>query len=283
MKKIIVTDLDGTFLEPDGKVPKNAKKFLKYLRTNGYTVVFATARPLGNVKKKILGYAKPDWIICNDGAMAIELNNNQSSRKIENNLPFEVAKDNIKYFKEKGFEPLFFLGSSNNFDVFLPESANEFIENDIRLSDETRKIIRYKDVSQIPTNNSIRSITLYGDISKQTAENAKRFNQEKANVLYYKETRFEGRMWLDVISKKADKHKTSFKVAKSISVSKIDIALGNGTNDLALITNAQWSACPITSDDMVKNEVDFVCEASEGNMFLEQVMQKMEDKRCQAL
>ena len=171
---------------------------------------------------------------------------------------------------------MFFLGSNNDFEVLIPKSATKLIEREIRRSDESRSVKRYADVNHVINEQSIRAISLYGDISEEFAVEAQNFNYGKANVMHYQETRFEGKMWLDVISTDADKYKVSLDIANRFGVTCIDVALGNGINDLSLISNARWSACPISSASQVKENTTYKSNVKEGHMFLYDIIKQLE-------
>ena len=170
------------------------------------------------------------------------------------------------------------MGSVYDFKVFVPNSLSIEYEQHIQLSDPTRIIERYDDVSAILELGSIRSVSLYGNINSKTAQYIRAANTEKANVMYYNETRFSGKMWLDIISLEADKFLVSLNMAQKIGKSKIDVALGDGLNDLSLISNASWSSCPISATEKIKKNVSYVSKENEGEMFLNEVIKQMENQ-----
>ncbi len=279
MNKLLVSDLDGTFLEPDGAVPENANIFIDCLREKGFIIIFATARPFGNVKNEVLKHTKPDWLICNDGSIAIELRKGQYLIVVERNLSLKIAKLNVTYFKNLGIKPLIFLGSKYDFEVLIPEDTSKALKSDIKKSDVSRNISYYSNANKVLNRGSIRAISLYGDISKKLSRGVKELNKGKANVMYYKETRFEGGgLWLDVISLKADKFLTSLEIAKRFNKDRIDVALGNGLNDSSIMTNALWSACPNTAEKELIKKATFRSRSEEGNRFLKDVMKQLEGR-----
>ncbi len=274
--KILVSDLDGTFLEKNGSIPSNASHFINFFKNKGFIVIFATARPIGDLKNHILKHVKPDWLICNDGALALSFINEESTIAIENNLSDMAVKDNSTLLINNGLMPLFFMGSEHQFKVYIPKSMCLEDEQHIKLSDPTREIVRYEDMNAIIQLGSIRSVSLYGNIEYKTVRCVKTANINNANIMYYNETRFNGKMWLDIISLKADKSLVSYRIAKTEGSSGIDIALGNGLNDLSLITNAAWSACPYSATEEIKEKVSFISRENEGKLFLNEVIKQLE-------
>ncbi|KPA10341.1 HAD superfamily hydrolase-like, type 3 domain protein [Candidatus Magnetomorum sp. HK-1] len=275
--KILVSDLDGTFLEKNGSPPTNSSEFIKFFHKKGFIIIFATARPIGNLKSNILKKnLKPDWVICNDGAIAISFIEDEPTIAIENNLSDLLVKENSSLFRNFGLKPLFFTGSKHSFKVYIPSSTCLEEEQHIKLSDPTRDIIRYDDMNEIIRIGSIRSVSLYGNIKDKTARSVMTANKNKANIMYYKETRFDGKMWLDIISMNADKSKVSLSLAKTVGRFQIDIALGNGLNDLSLINNAVWSSCPNSAIKEIKKIVSFISSEDEGKLFLNDVINQME-------
>ena len=274
--KILVTDLDGTFLEKNGSLPSNASLFMNFLKKKEFIIIFATARPIGDLNKYLLKYIKPDWIICNDGAIAFSFIDGKQTITIENNLNNKIVKDNANFITSKGIYPLFFMGSKHNFKVYIPSSMTLEDEIHIKQSDTTREINRYKDIETIIQLGSIRSVSLYGNIDEKLTEHIKSANEKKANIMYYNETRFDGRTWLDIISLKAEKSLVAHSIARIEGSLKINIALGNGQNDLSLISTAEWSSCPNSAIEEIKKNVSYVSNENEGEFFLKEVMKQME-------
>lgn len=69
MKKMIVSDLDGTLLRNDKTVSAYTVEVLKEIETMGIPVVFATARPPRDAFRLIPDELKNDFVSCYNGAL----------------------------------------------------------------------------------------------------------------------------------------------------------------------------------------------------------------------
>ena len=240
--------------------------------------MFATSRPPGDPLVNKLKQQHTDWIICSDGSIAYYCGGPEPEIVIENTLPYSVVKRNLEFYCSIGVSPILFMNSLENFDVYIPDSMSIEMEEQIQQSDTTRKLYRYANVSEVNVKN-IRAITLFGNISNDISEKVNCLNHGIANVYYYKETRFGNYMWLDVNAVDANKYSTATKIADLLSVRDVDIALGNGLNDLQIITSARWSACPITAVKDVVDVANYRSPAIEGSDFLKDVIRELECKK----
>lgn len=278
MKRLLVSDLDGTFLENNGTIPDFADSFRDALLCNEIELVFATSRPPGDPLVNKLKQKYTDWIICNDGSIAYYCGDSESEIIIENSLPYSVVKRNLDFFYSIGVSPILFMNSLENFDVYIPDSMNIEMEEQLKQSDTTRKLYRYANESEVNIKN-IRAITLFGNIGSDISEKVTGLNRGIANVYYYKETRFGKNMWLDVSAIDANKYSTATKIADLLFIRGVDIALGNGLNDLQMMTSAHWSACPITAMRDVADIANYRSPAIEGNDFLKDVIRELGYKK----
>jgi len=275
LSKVFISDLDRTFLDPNGEVPKGAMEFLNRLRKSGYIVGFASARPLNNVLSQIDGLSFPDWIISNDGAIGYTNENGLFKPKIENYLDNSTKNKIILELRREGFWPILFLGAAYLYKVLVHSSIDAESISAINKSDPTRKIVMYNDVAELCNYEQVRAITLYGDVSNSTANYCFTRYQSVANIMYYKETRFDGGMWLDIISEDAEKYKTAVALSKSIGVGNVDVSLGNGANDLGLIRFSNWSAAPFNADAKIRSYAKYVSDFCEGEKFINDVAFKL--------
>lgn len=86
MKKMIVTDLDGTLLDSNRECSNKNIKYLRLLKSKGYTIVIATGRILSSAISKTKGASFADYIIADAGSVIYDVNNKKIlfKRNIEN-------------------------------------------------------------------------------------------------------------------------------------------------------------------------------------------------------
>ena len=73
MKKIIISDLDGTLLRSDKTISEKSINILRECKNNG-ELIFATARPPRAIKQYIPNVLKSEIIICYNGALVLKGN-----------------------------------------------------------------------------------------------------------------------------------------------------------------------------------------------------------------
>ncbi|MEK7016554.1 HAD family hydrolase [Bacillus sp. FSL R9-9410] len=74
MKKIIISDLDGTLLRSDKTISEKSINILRECKNNGDELIFATARPPRAINQYIPNVLKNEIIICYNGALVLKGN-----------------------------------------------------------------------------------------------------------------------------------------------------------------------------------------------------------------
>ena len=106
--RLLVSDLDGTILGPDGAVTPRVREALGAVRACGVTVVVATGRMYRSTSRlaRELGLTAP--LICYQGAYVRELPDADGTpgallRHVT--LPAPVAREVIRWTRERGLDP----------------------------------------------------------------------------------------------------------------------------------------------------------------------------------
>ena len=73
MKKVIISDLDGTLLRSDKTISEKSINILRECKNNGDKLIFATARPPRAINRYIPNALKSDIIICYNGALFLKV------------------------------------------------------------------------------------------------------------------------------------------------------------------------------------------------------------------
>ena len=97
MKKIIISDLDGTLLRSDKTISEKSINILRECKNNGDELIFATARPPRAIKQYIPNVLKSEIIICYNGALVLKGNDILYEMKISKNDILEIIEITIKY------------------------------------------------------------------------------------------------------------------------------------------------------------------------------------------
>lgn len=136
MKKLFVTDLDGTLLNDDSKISPNTLYAIKTLREQGHRFGIATGRPYPSAKATIPDMeALFDFGIFNNGANVYDF----SDGEIKDQYPLsrEVIEDILAIYRPMGGNPIIFDGNTMccDFRDAYTESITSFL--DVRFQDVT--------------------------------------------------------------------------------------------------------------------------------------------------
>ena len=253
MIKLIATDLDGTLLDENGKLPKDFKVILEYLITNhNIKFVAASGRPYNSLKEDFKALTKNIFFIADNGAFIINNNNIINSKFINPNL----VKSLISHYRKI---------NNGNLNIILSCMDCAYIESkDEKFINEMSKYY-YKtefvnDVESI-TDNVLKITFCDFDNIKETAET--HFRPIFENDL---QLSFSGSIWLDVTDKHTTKGSALNKIQQMYAIIPGEtMAFGDYYNDITLFKKAYYSYAMDNSSDFIKSKAKFVAPSNVDN------------------
>ena len=202
MKKILISDYDGTFYQNDIDIKKNIDKVNEF-RTLGNLFVLATGRSYVDLKIMIDKYKIPyDYLILNHGALLL-------SKKLEILNVFTLDKELVGSVLEY---------ANNNKDIY-----------DVVLIDVFKKKVT-------DTSNVVKiMLKLY---SYDNALDVKKYIDERyANIKCYYEKE-DNHYLVEIVSSKASKSLMIEKILVREELKKDNVfTIGDGVNDIDMIRN----------------------------------------------
>lgn len=202
MKKILISDYDGTFYQNDLDIKKNIDKVTEF-RTLGNLFVLATGRSYVDLKIMIDKYKIPyDYLILNHGALLL-------SKKLEILNVFTLDKELVGSVLEY---------ANNNKDIY-----------DVVLIDVFKKKV-------IDTSNAVKiMLKLY---SYDNALDVKKYIDERyTNIKCYYEKE-DNHYLVEIVSSKASKSLMIEKILVREKIVKDNVfTIGDGVNDIDMIRN----------------------------------------------
>ena len=202
MKKILISDYDGTFYQNDLDIKKNIDKVTEF-RTLGNLFVLATGRSYVDLKIMIDKYKIPyDYLILNHGALLL-------SKKLEILNVFTLDKELVGSVLEY---------ANNNKDIY-----------DVVLIDVFKKKV-------IDTSNAVKiMLKLY---SYDNALDVKKYIDERyTNIKCYYEKE-DNHYLVEIVSSKASKSLMIEKILVREELKKDNVfTIGDGVNDIDMIRN----------------------------------------------
>ncbi|EJR54618.1 cof-like hydrolase [Bacillus cereus VD107] len=97
MKKVIISDLDGTLLKSDKTISEKSINILRECKNKGDKLMFATARPPRDINRYIPNALKNDIIICYNGALVLKGNDILYKMEISKKNILEIIEKAKKY------------------------------------------------------------------------------------------------------------------------------------------------------------------------------------------
>ena len=202
MKKILISDYDGTFYQNDLDIKKNIDKVTEF-RTLGNLFVLAIGRSYVDLKIMIDKYKIPyDYLILNHGALLL-------SKKLEILNVFTLDKELVGSVLEY---------ANNNKDIY-----------DVVLIDVFKKKV-------IDTSNAVKiMLKLY---SYDNALDVKKYIDERyTNIKCYYEKE-DNHYLVEIVSSKASKSLMIEKILVREKIVKDNVfTIGDGVNDIDMIRN----------------------------------------------
>ncbi len=271
-KIMIVSDLDGTIFDQNGFIPENIKKITDISDDVIFSV--ATARPPHEVSKlKIFPLDKINYSICLDGGIITSNTNHHFDLLYESLIPSTSAQQIItKLLSDLHLTELFiFTGSENNYEIYHFSDGVSDDLDEIKQFQSGRSIVSYakQEAYGLANELSIRSISTF---SKGTSIDKDICPNDCMLIKYHETRKPTVHKWIDIISKKTNKEVAVKELCRLLSFSGTIIALGNGHNDIDLISSATISYVPNDAINEIKAIASYVATSSSGRSFIEEIV-----------
>lgn len=245
MFKLVVTDMDGTFL--NSKSSFNREKFeslLTNLRDKDIRFAFCTGKQNERVDA-IVGDLTKDLFIIGDSASRIKINDmNIYAKTFNNQLGLELIKT-IKQIDE-------------NLVIIVCTEGMAYAEKHISEKERNMVLGSYEKVTFVEDLNTIDKdmlkITTF-DIQGQCFEHVKGLNKYEDNL--YIVAAEEN--WIDITHKDVDKGKTIRFLQQLLNISSEQtIVFGDGLNDIPLFENARFKVAMDNAYPELKRKANLI-------------------------
>ena len=238
MVKLVIVDLDGTFLDDNKQMSPEFGKVFKALKEKGVQFCATSGRQLASIKEQFNGYEKDMIFIAENGSVVevdgkivhVEYLNREITDKILERI--KSLKDDKKVIyctKEYSYiDCLDDEQSRKNAELFLPK--HKVVDN-------------FDNIDELPVKFSIYSKDGYDSDFEKLVE-------EFGDVATVCTSGFE---WLDIIPKDSSKGTSIRKIQKMMGItSKETMAFGDQMNDFDMLNSAYYSYAMDNAIDEVK-------------------------------
>ncbi|GMA09060.1 haloacid dehalogenase [Tetragenococcus halophilus subsp. flandriensis] len=224
--KLLVSDFDGTLYQ-NQNIAKYAQTQVKRWQDKGNYFILATGRDLPSIMEKINSYEiDPDFIIGNNGATI----NKTIISKVKN-ASYELLKHRI----------------INNRDLFQEIKISYIFENKIHTKKSTVSICEIKKFLEFFNEKEVIQIS----VKANSVHGAVEFI--KANATSFPDMNFLKNIeTIDIVDYSVNKLFTIQRIKKDLGILDKNIyTIGDGLNDLQMITNYQSATFPWASDEVI--------------------------------
>lgn len=264
MFKLVVSDLDGTFLNNSSTFDVELfNQVYGEMQENNISFVACTGKQCERVEELFGEHGKGIWIlgdsatrIKKDGVVVKEFT-------IERNLALQAIRD-IESF-------------SNDFIIIACTTEAAFVHSHIQ--DEYYKIVKgsYKEVIKIDSfdqiNSSFLKITVY-DPTGRSSLLRKHVEKTLMDQIYIVDSEAN---WLDITALHTHKGETVRKLQEILGVTKDEtLSFGDGENDVELMSIAKYSFAMNNACENTKNAASFITKSNEENGVLLTIKKMMD-------
>lgn len=267
-KNLFVSDLDGTLLTPDAKLPTGAADRINALTQNGVMITYATARTIRSVSF-ILG----DIDFTAEGSAPVALMNGVLVRDMKKGsyirsavLPSDIAEKVYSAVKAvKGLDPFIYAVDNSapiNGDplaTYYFSVTGKIMQDfmDERIERFGKPFIKISSLSEIC--GDIVYFAVLGDEEKIRRAAAEAQKLSSVHLTYYRDAYSENVWYLEIFHESASKkHAVQF-LRKYTGAGRV-IVFGDNLNDLPMFEEADLSVAVENAAPQVKEAADFITD-----------------------
>lgn len=266
MKTLFVSDLDGTLLDKNAKLPDGAAERINRLTERGVMITYATARTVRSVGHILDGI---DFTL--QGAVPVALMNGVLVRDMARSkyvraavIDRTAAAEILAVLDEAdGIEPFVYAIDEEHpvlgdpLYTYYREIANGFMQD---FMDE--RIVRYgKPFTKIASIDEIAGDIIYFAVLGE--ELPVRLAVEKISEIggirytYYRDAYADGVWYLEIFDEKASK-KHAVEYLREVTGAEKVVCFGDNLNDIPMFEAADAAVAVENAVDEVKSRADFV-------------------------
>ena len=265
MKTLFLSDLDGTFLNSEGKITAKSAEIINKLTNNGILFTVATARTYATVMEMFKDIHLPCPLVLMNGVTIYDPNNKAILKS--NSIPTDLGKRILKEYEKVGVEPMLYFQQGETLEIYYRELTNDYQREYVaqRTDCSGKRFIHATEPVSMDGKNLVYIVSLdYYDRIKDVYEAVSKF--EDAHCMFYKDNYVPDLYFLEIITKSVSKASGALEVKKMLGADKI-VAFGDNLNDIPLfeiadkcyaVSNAEDELKKIATDVIASNDEDAV-------------------------
>ncbi len=250
MIKLIATDMDGTLLDENNRLPADFFNTLEKLNEKNIKFVVASGRPYVTLRENFKPYSDHIYFICDNGAYIVEPDRDPIISIIDKNDVNAIVKasENIP----------------NSLVMLCGTKATYIKECSEEMKAEINKYyLNQKFVDDlIDINDDIFKITIcdFNDSSKNSFPILNPLFGDKYKLAV------SGKVWLDINNKGVNKGDALKEIQRNFDISYNEtMAFGDFYNDIELLQAAEYSFVMKNANEDMKQYGKYIAESNADN------------------
>lgn len=253
MKKLYITDLDGTLLTSEASVSDRTKNLINSLIDKGVLFSLATARTHATVSEMFSDVKLNVPLVMMNGVIIYDPTENKVVSSAD--IPRSAAEKVLGVFEKHGKAPMLYYPDGNKINIYFSDLNNNYQQDYINLRNESGiKQFHYSEKLRI-MDHLIYIVTL--DPREELQEIYEEITKiDGVNCMFYSDN-YTGCYFLEVLSSEVNKGTAASFVKDYIGAEKM-IAFGDNLNDIPLFEAADEAYAVSNGHERLKAIADGV-------------------------
>lgn len=253
MKKLYITDLDGTLLTSEASVSDCTKNLINSLIDKGVLFSLATARTHATVSEMFSDVKLNVPLVMMNGVIIYDPTENKVVSSAD--IPRSAAEKVLGVFEKHGKAPMLYYPDGNKINIYFSDLNNNYQQDYINLRNESGiKHFHYSEKLRI-MDHLIYIVTL--DPREELQEIYEEITKiDGVNCMFYSDN-YTGCYFLEVLSSEVNKGTAASFIKDYIGAEKM-IAFGDNLNDIPLFEAADEAYAVSNGHERLKAIADGV-------------------------
>lgn len=248
LKTLYITDLDGTFLNPEGKVTETSASLINKMIDDGLLFTVATARSRVSAQQILQQLNLNIPVVLMNGVFIFDPV--EEKYLSANPISEEKAEKVLKIFEKHNQTPFMFIFSKGNIDLEYTLLANKA---QIDFYEERKH--KYKKFQKVSVLSAVGKSVVYFANLVSYEQGKPIFDEisqlDGVSAVFYEDTYYDC-WYLEVFSDKSSKP-GGMEFIKKYTKADITVAFGDNLNDIAMLKAADYCCAVSNSREEVKN------------------------------
>lgn len=256
MIKLIATDMDGTLLDENGKLPADFFEVLEELKKKNVKFVVASGRPYFTLYENFKPVSDELYFICDNGSCVVEESKEFQISAIDK----EYVKEIVEVCSSIEDIELVLCGTKG---AYLKKCSKEFTDEMYKYYIK-RTVV--EDFSEIDDEIFKIAVCDLKDSKTNSYEVINKYFKDKLAVVV------SGKRWVDISNKGVNKGTALAKIQQNENISYEEtMVFGDFYNDVEMLKKAYYSFVMENANDDMKTYGNFIAESNKDKGVLKAI------------